>query len=240
VTAAKKSAGGRDRARLAAEQAAARRRERWVLLGVLAGLIALVVAGGIGLQAWRTNRAPAAVAVSSPSAAAATISAGRPIVFGEGSAPVVVALFSDFHCPHCAEFDEQYAPVLDQARQSGRARVELYPMAFIDEGSAAAANAFACAAEAGFGPGYYAGLFANRTLTWNDDQLVALAGAVGATATPQFTQCVTSRAHAGWVDSINASAAQQGVTGTPTLFVDGARTDVTKLTPNGLAAMINS
>jgi protein-disulfide isomerase len=239
--------------RLAAEQAAARRRERWILLGVLAGLVAVLVAGGIGLQAWRTSRAPAAVPVPGASAAPVTITAGRPVVFGEASvpggsggvppgtdtAPVVVTLFSDFHCPHCAEFDKQYAPVLDQARQTGRARVELYPMAFVDEGSAAAANAFACAAEAGFGPGYYAGLFSNRTLTWNDDQLVALAGAVGGTASPDFTSCVTSQAHAGWVDSINAAAAQQGVTGTPTLFVNGTRTDVTKLTPDGLAAMIN-
>jgi protein-disulfide isomerase len=225
---------------LAAEQAAARRRERRILLAVVVGLVAVVVAGGIGLQAWRTSRAPAAVPVPSVSASAVTITAGRPVVFGEASAPVVVTLFSDFHCPHCADFDAQYAPVLDQARQSGRARVEIYPMAFVDEGSAAAANAFACAAEAGFGPAYYAGLFANRNLSWNDDQLVALAGAVGATAPPEFTSCVTSRAHAGWVDSINAAAAQQGVTGTPTLFVDGARVDVTKLTPDGLAAMINS
>ena len=225
---------------LAAEQAAARRRERRILLTLVAGLVAVVVAGGIGLQAWRTSRAPVAVPAPSASASAVPIIAGRPVVFGEASAPVVVTLFSDFHCPHCAEFEEQFAPVLNQTRQSGRARTEIYPMAFIDEGSTAAANAFACAAEAGFGPAYYAGLFANRTLTWNNDQLVALADAVGATASPEFSRCVTGRAHASWVDSINAAAAQQGVTGTPTLFVDGARTDVTKLTPDGLAAMINS
>jgi len=226
--------------KLAAEQAAARRRERRILVAVVVGLVAVLVAGGIGLQAWRTSRAPAAVPVPSGSTSALTITAGRPVVFGEASAPVVVTLFSDFHCPHCAEFDEEHAPVLDQARQSGRARVEIYPMAFIDEGSVAAANAFACAAEAGFGPAYYTGLFANRNLSWNDDQLVALAGAVGTTAPPQFTSCVTSRAHAGWVEEINAAAAQQGVTGTPALFVDGARVDVSKLTPDGLAAMINS
>ena len=226
--------------KLAAQQAAARRRDRRILLAVVVGLAAVLVVGGIGLQAWRTGRAPAAVPVPSVSASAVTITAGRPVVFGEAAAPVVVTLFSDFHCPHCAEFDAQYAPVLDRARQSGRARVEIYPMAFVDDGSAAAANAFACAAEAGFGPAYYTGLFANRNLSWNDGQLIALAGAVGATAPPQFSSGVTSRAHAGWVDSINTAAAQQGVTGTPTLFVDGARVDVTKLTPDGLAAMINS
>jgi protein-disulfide isomerase len=225
--------------RLAAEQAAARRRERWVLLAVLAGLVAVVVAGGIGLQAWRTSRAPAAVPTTSESAAHVVISPGQPVRLGSPSAPVVVTLFSDFHCPHCAEFEEQFAPVLNEARQSGRARVEVYPMAFIDEGSAAAANAFACAAEAGFGPAYYTGLFRNRTLSWNDDQLVRLAGAVGATVPAEFSQCVTSRAHAGWVDSMNAAADQQGVTGTPTLLVNGARVEVEKLTPEGLAAMIN-
>ena len=240
MTAPRRPPGARDPAQLAAEQAVLRRRERWVLMGALAGLIAVMVAGGIGFQAWRTSRTPEAVPAASAPAAPVTISPGQPVRMGSPAAPVVVTLFSDFHCPHCAEFEEQYAPVLDQVRQSGRARVEVYPMAFIDEGSAAAANAFACAAEAGFGPAYYAGLFANRTLTWNGDQLLSLAGAVGATASPGFSTCVTTRAHAGWVDSINAAAAQQGVTGTPTLFIEGARTDVTKLTPDSLAAMINS
>jgi protein-disulfide isomerase len=240
MTAAKKPAGAPNQARLAAEQAAARRRERRLLLAVLAGIVAIVVVGGIGLQTWRTSRAPTAVPVTSPSAAAVTIAAGRPAVLGEASAPVLVTLFVDFHCPHCAEFEDEYAPVLEQARQSGDARIEIYPMAFIDQGSAAASNAFACSAEAGFAPGYYTGLFANRNLAWNDDQLLALAGTVGGAASPQFSRCVTSRAHAGWVDSINAVANQRGVTETPTLYVNGAPVDLAKLTPDRLAAMINS
>ena len=109
----------------------------------------------------------------------------------------MVTVFADFHCPHCAEFEEDYGPVLDAARQAGRIRVEIFPMAFIDAGSAAAANAFACAAEAGFAPGYYAGLFANQILRWSDDQLLALPAAVGATRTPAFAACVTGRRHAG-------------------------------------------
>ena len=47
------------------------------------------------------------------------------------------------------------------------------------------------------------------------------------------------RTHAGWVDSVNAVAAQRGVTGTPTLFVNGAQVDIAELTPDRLAAMIN-
>ena len=156
-----------------AEQAAARRRERWVLLAVLAALVAVVVAGGIGLQAWRTGRAPSPVAVAEPSSPPATITTGQPVTFGAADAPVVT-VFADFHCPHRAEFDESYGPVLDSARQAGRIRLEVYPMAFIDAGSTAAANAFGCAVEAGFAPGYYAGLFENPILRWSDDQLLAL------------------------------------------------------------------
>jgi protein-disulfide isomerase len=222
-----------------AEQAAARRRERWILLVVLAGLVAVVVGGGVGLQAWRTGRAPTPVAAPAPSSAPVTIAAGQPVVLGDPSAPRVVTLFSDFHCPHCADFEEQFGPVLDEARRAGRIRVEVYPMAFVDDGSASAANAFACASEAGFGPGYFAGLFANPMLRWSDRQLSALPEAVGVTPTPTFERCVIERRHAGWVDSINAAAEQRGITATPSLLVDGAPVDLTELTPPDLAAMID-
>jgi protein-disulfide isomerase len=222
-----------------AEQAAARRRERWVLLAVLAALVVLVVAGGIGLQAWRTGRAPSPVAVADPSSPPATITTGQPVTFGAADAPKVVTVFADFHCPHCAEFHESYGPVLDSARQAGRIRLEVYPMAFIDAGSTAASNAFGCAVEAGFAPGYYAGLFGNPILRWSDDQLLALPEAVGATSTPAFAACVTGRTHAGWVESINAAANQRGVTATPTVLVDGVAVDVSELTPDDLAAKIN-
>jgi protein-disulfide isomerase len=222
-----------------AEQAAARRRERWILLAVLAGLVAVVVAGGIGLQAWRTGRAPTPVTVVQPSAPPATLTAGQPVTFGTADAPTVVTVYADFHCPHCAEFEEDYGPVLEAAREAGRIRLEVFPMAFIDAGSTAAANAFGCAAAAGFGPGYYAGLFGNPILRWSDDQLLALPAAVGAASTPEFEACVTGRAQVGWVDSINATATQRGVSATPTVLVDGTAVDLTELTPDGLATMIN-
>ena len=228
-----------EQARLAAEQASARRRERRILVVALVAFVLLLVGGGIGFQAWRTNRTPTAAPAALPVASApATISNARPIVWGSAEAPVTLSLYEDFHCPHCAEFEEQFAGVLNKAQQSGQVRVELYPMAFIDEGSTAAANGMACAAEAGFGPSYFAGLFANHTLQWSDDQLIELARVSGAEATPAFTTCVTSKAHAGWVESINTAADQRGVTGTPTLFLDDKAVDVTGLTPTGLETMI--
>jgi protein-disulfide isomerase len=174
------------------------------------------------------------------SASPVTISNGQPIVLGSSQAPATITLYEDFHCPHCAEFEQQFGPVITQAQDSGAARVELYPLTFIDEGSAAAANAMACAAEAGFGQSYYLGLFANHTLQWSDEQLIDLAAKVGGSPSAAFPTCVTSNAHAGWLASIGVAAEKNGVTATPTMFINGERVDLQNLTPEALQTMITS
>jgi protein-disulfide isomerase len=235
-----KNMNARERARLAAEQAAARKRDQRILIAVIAGFVLVVVAAGIGFQAWRTNRSPSAAPSTAVSTSQVTISNGRPIVLGSPQAPATITLYEDFHCPHCAEFEEQFGPVIQQAQESGAARVELYPLTFIDEGSVAAANAMACAAEAGFGQNYYLGLFANHTLQWSDEQLIDLAAKVGGAPSAAFTNCVTSKAHTEWVSSITAAAQQNGVTATPTMFINGEPVDIQNLTPEALRTMITS
>jgi protein-disulfide isomerase len=202
--------------------------------------VVVVVAGGILFQAWRTSRSPSAVPSSSASASPVTITNGQPIVLGSAEAPTTITLYEDFHCPHCAEFEEEFRPVITQAQQSGAARVELYPMSFIDEGSVTAANAMACAAEAGFGQAYYQGLFANHALQWSDPQLIDLATKVGASPSEAFKACVKRKAHADWVSSINATADKNGVVQTPTMLINGKPVDIANLTPEVLQAMITS
>jgi protein-disulfide isomerase len=235
-----KNMSARERARLAAEQAAARKRDRRILITMLAAFVVILVAGGIAFQAWRTNRAPSAAPSVSVSASPVTITNGRPISLGSAEAPVTITLYEDFHCPHCADFEEQFGSTVTQAQESGAARVELYPMAFIDEGSLTAANAMACAAEAGFGQAYYLGLFANHTLQWSDPQLIDLATEVNGTPPSEaFKTCVTRRAHADWVTSINAVADTNGVAQTPTMLINGKEVDIEALTPDSLKTMIN-
>ena len=55
-----KNLNARERARVEAEQADARRRDQRILLSVVVAFVVLVVAGGILFQAWRTHRAPSA------------------------------------------------------------------------------------------------------------------------------------------------------------------------------------
>jgi protein-disulfide isomerase len=237
---APRNINARERVRLAAEQAAARKRERRILLAVVAAFILVVVAGGIGFQAWRTSRSPSVAPSSSVSASPVTITRGQPVVLGSSEAPVSITLYEDFHCPHCADFEEQFGATITHAQQQSIARVELYPMAFIDEGSLTAANAMACAAEAGFGHAFYLGLFANHTLQWSDPQLIDLAAKVGGSPSEAFKTCVTRRAHADWVTSINAAADTKGVTQTPTMLINGKEVDIATLSPEALQTMINN
>lgn len=234
-----KNLNARERARLEAEQAAARRRDQRILLSVVVAFVVLVVAGGILFQAWRTHRSPSAAPSATASASPVAITNGRPIPLGSPDTPVTITLYEDFHCPHCADFEEQLGPTITQAQESGAARVELYPMAFIDEGSVTAANAMACAAEAGFGQAYYLGLFANHTLQWSDPQLIDLATkVVGSPPTEAFQTCVKRRAHADWVTSINAAADRGGVSQTPTMLINGSEVQIESLTPESLKTMI--
>ncbi|MBA3530189.1 MAG: thioredoxin domain-containing protein [Propionibacteriaceae bacterium] len=236
----KKSAdlSSRDKLKQQQELTARRARERRLLAIVAVGVVILVVGGGIGLQAWRTQRAPSAVPARAASFAPVTIENGRPIVLGKAEAPVRVQLYEDFHCPHCADFETEFGPTITAEQDAGRLAVELYPMSFIDAGSASAANAMACAAEAGFGQPYYLGLFANHTLQWRDGQLIELAAQVTSNVPDQFNTCVTSKAHQSWADSINAAAQTKGVTSTPTMFLNGNPVDVSGQTPESLKTMI--
>lgn len=225
---------------LRAEQATQRRRERRILALVAVGIVVLLVAGGIGFQAWRTSRGPDATPSASGSATPVQLVDGQPVVFGSATAPVKIDLYADFHCPHCADFEEKFAATLQAAQSSGRAAVRFYPLAFVDAGSQSAANGFACAAEAGFGQSYYTGLFANPDLEWNNEQLFTLAEQVsGAPAAAGFRSCVTERQKLPWVQSIGTAATQAGVQGTPTLFVNGVQTDIATLTPESLTALID-
>jgi len=226
---------------LAAQQAAQRRRERRLLAGGVIALVLVLVGAGIGFQAWRTHRAPSAGTVTPGPSAQVTVTDGQPISWGSADAPVTVDLYEDFHCPHCVDFEADYGQQLADAQAAGTIRLRIFPMSFIDAGSAAAANGFACAAAAGFAGPFYTGLFANDSLDWSDSQLDQLAArATGGAVPADFSTCVTERRYAGWADSIDAvaTATAAGVTATPTMFLDGQPVDITTLTPDSLTTKI--
>lgn len=184
------------------------------------GIVLVVVLGAVGYQAWRSSRSPQAP-LPQPTFGPVDIVDGKPIVLGEDDAEVTITLYEDFRCPHCADFEEQLGPTIAALQRDGTVKVALYPMSFVDPkgGSVSAANAMACAASAGRGQQYYAGLFGNDGLEWTDERLIELGGLVGLKSAT-FDTCVRSDRHREWVESITRVAAQHSVEETPTVLID--------------------
>ena len=84
-------------------------------------------------------------------------------------------------------------------------------------------------------------MFANHTLQWSDAQLIDLAAKVGgASPSEAFKTCVTSKAHADWVSSINARRGQERRRSDPDHADQWEAGDIATLTPDALKAMITS
>jgi protein-disulfide isomerase len=155
---------------------------------------------------------------------------------------VTMSLYEDFRCPHCADFEETLGSTITDLQRDKTIKVELYPMSFVDpeHGSVSAANAVACAATAGRGQQYYAGLFQNYPLEWTNERLIKLGELVGLTSA-DFRTCVTGQQHRRWVDSINKAAAGRGVDSTPTVFINGQlQKDADTWKPDQLKAAVEA
>ena len=91
----------------------------------------------------------------------------------------------------------------------------------------------------GFGAAFYAGLFANQNLDWSDSQLDQPAERGQRLRTGRVLDLRVRRsATPAWADSIDTTATAAGVTGTPTMFIDGRAVDITALTPDSLTTKI--
>ncbi|MEZ0074102.1 DsbA family protein [Planotetraspora sp. GP83] len=158
-------------------------------------------------------------------AGASTIGDG--IAVGEGR--VTVDVYIDFQCPFCRAFEEAAGPTLRSTVDDGLATIVYHPMAFLDQLSTnhysfRAANASGCASDGGRFVEYADALFANQPPEGGpgllDDELVEIGRSVGLN-TPAFAQCVRDRVYHDWVAYVTERAIERGVSGTPTVLVEG-------------------
>lgn len=198
-------------------------------------------AGRRALTAWAAGAAAAAAliavvaAVNSGSGGGrALVRAGGPVL-GSRAAPVTVIEYGDFKCPFCTRFFAQTEPRLRaQFIDTGKVRLVWRDFVNIDAESLAAAQAARCAgAQHRFWPyhdalyGYIWNNFYGRGLdvegraayTGHYDQLAAQAGLdVNA-----FRACTAAGTYRDPIAAAHDAAASQGVSGTPTFFINGRR-----------------
>ena len=158
----------------------------------------------------------------------------RPMVdgraMGDSNAPVLIDVYSDFQCPACKTFTEQIEQqVVDTYVSTGQAYYIYRHFPFIDDRaprneSDQAANASMCASDENRFWDYHDILFANwdgeNKGAFNDNRLAAFAESLGLDM-PAFNNCFDANLHKEEIDTDYSTGRTIGVTGTPSVFVNG-------------------
>src|SRR4051794_2659509 len=157
---------------------------------------------------------------------------GTVIAVGSADAPVTVDLYEDFQCPNCKAFEDESGATLAKLVADGTVRAQYHGMAFLDTSanddySTRALNAAAVVLDTA-GPDafqtFHDLLFAHQPAEGGsgltDDQLVQYAGQAGADSTTAEAD-IPGLTYGDWVRTATDQASKDGVTGTPTVLVDG-------------------
>lgn len=155
------------------------------------------------------------------------------VVTGDTSSPVTVELYEDMLCPICGAFEQTSGKTLASLISGKKARVVFRPIAILDRStvpagySTRAVNALACMPDTRTFLNLHGLLFARQPAEGSagltDARLAALAAQAGARG-GAVSGCITRHTWSGWVASNTRRAVDVGVTGTPTILVDGKRT----------------
>lgn len=148
---------------------------------------------------------------------------------GSANAPITIIEYSDFQCGHCQQFAIMVEPELEAAYvNTGKVQVIYHFMNVYDAESQLANEAAACAAEQGQFWLYYYMLMQLRTSPTKEDLsievLQGLAQQWGFDM-DKFNNSLLSHKFADLVKQEDAAGREQGVTGTPTFFINGIRKD---------------
>ncbi|GGT23496.1 DsbA family protein [Streptomyces purpureus] len=150
---------------------------------------------------------------------------------GSPDAPSTLTIWEDFRCPACASFENGFRDTIHELEAAKKLKVEYRLATLIDRnmggsGSLRAANAAACAQDAGKFTPYHDELYINQPPEPDDafaknDRLIELAGKVEGLDTPAFRSCVQEGKHDSWVVKSNEAFQKSDFQGTPTVLLNG-------------------
>ena len=157
---------------------------------------------------------------------------GYAVPAGPSSAPVKVAVYEDFMCPFCGQFEAASRDALEKQVAAGKVQIQYHVVNFLDDSSTTkystrAANALAVVLDTS-GPvvakKFHDLLFehqpAEGSAGLSDAQLVAYAVQAGATKSA-VQPGIADRTYEQWVNNVNDQASKGGVNQTPTVKIDG-------------------
>jgi len=217
------------------------RKHTGVYVGIAALVVVLlVVVAVVAFQAGSASRPQVAATPAGPSQAAGapgnpsqtvTVTADS-IEIGAINAPVTVDIYLDYMCPYCGQFERANGAELQQDVAAGTVRLNLHIMNFLDHSSSTqyssrAANAVVTLAKQApnavlaFHYALYEQQPAEGTVGLSDAQLGQMA--VQAGAPQQVADSFAAHTNFTWVAASEQAAGAAGVTGTPTVKVNGTQ-----------------
>ncbi|NGO81348.1 thioredoxin domain-containing protein [Streptomyces sp. YC504] len=221
----------RDRLAQEREQQKARdkRRRALIVTAAVVGVLGLAAIAGVIAANAGGDKKDASGPVVPPSGASGKDSLTIPV--GKDSAKSTLTIWEDFRCPACASFETQYSPTIHELTEKGQLKVEYRLATIIDgnmggTGSVNAANAAACAQDAGKFTPYHDVLYKNQPPETDDAfgkdaRLLELAKEVDGLDSADFKSCVEDGKHVSWVNKSNDAFRDGKFTGTPTVLLDG-------------------
>lgn len=201
---------------------------RWIVISMVAlvvitaGVVSLFSQGGstVDEDLSALDNFP----ISEPLTSVISDEDDKAIVFNQG-APLKLAIWEDFQCPVCRQFEASLGGYIEDLVKSGEAEVAFHTASFLGPESRRAANASFCAAEEGKFLDFHKAMYVVQSPIenagfWNPDNLVRIGEKVGITS-ESFAQCVRDDARRDLVNTVADSMAKYGVEGTPTVFING-------------------
>ena len=216
-------------------QAAADKRARTAIrVAWISGLAVIVVMIGVITWAVVSSRGTNTGVVGADGLTApATATESGAVAIGDAGAKVTLSVYADFMCPYCGEFERANGDDITAAVDAGTTKLEIHPMAFLDQQSGGtkfstrAANAFVTVADADpkVALKYYQLLYASQPAEGSagltDQQLADLARQAGAPA--EVVATFARQTFVPWVQKITQQAFDSGITGTPTVKINGEK-----------------
>jgi protein-disulfide isomerase len=193
-------------------------------------IVALLVAIVVSLVTAGTGNGTDSGSTTKPLVAPAAVANGA-IIVGKATAPVKVEVYLDYMCPYCGRFERANAGELERLVADGTISVHLYPLSFLDRTSdgtrysTRAANAIAAVADQtpgsvlAFNNALFARQPAEGSAGLSNDEIASLAANAG------VPQDVVARFGEGtfepWIAKYTEAAFSGGITGTPTVKING-------------------
>lgn len=214
-----------DRARRAAEERAAQAkreaRRRWLTIGGVVLAMVVIVGGAIGISVLNKKDVQAVEAGASDYG----------VTIGSADAPHTVIIYEDFLCPFCGDLESETRDDLARLADDGKVLVEYRPfdlLSRLGDYPIRAASAFSLVLEKS-GPEvakkFHDLLYENQPSEQDpgsvtNDDLVDLAVEAGAKES-DVADGIRSVSNEDWVTKATEEAQKAGVTGTPTILLDG-------------------